>query len=111
MSKALLEKTFQEYQHTRSNLAKLVGRKQQLETQLKENETVQKEFQLLSNDANIFKLIGPTLLKQDKNEARSHVKTRLEFIRNEIQKLDEELKVLELQEQEQAKQVSFYQFY
>lgn len=111
MSKALLEKTFQEYQQTRSNLAKLVGKRQQLETQLKENEMVQKEFQLLSNEANIFKLIGPTLLKQDKSESMSHVKTRLEFIRNEIHKLDGELKALESQEQEQAKQVSFYQFY
>jgi len=66
---------------------------------------VQKEFQLLGSDSNIYKLIGPTLLKQDRKESMTHVKTRLEFIRNEIQKLDSELKGLKAQEQEKAEQV------
>ena len=66
---------------------------------------VQKEFQILSPQASIHKLVGPTLIKQERKEAVSHVKTRLEFIKNEIQKLEVELKELETQEQAKATQL------
>ncbi len=99
------ERVFQEYEQIRSQLGKAVNRRQQLEAQLKENEMVQKEFQGLSAQAGIFKLIGPTLLKQERNEAMAHVKTRLEFIQSEIQKLEGELKSLEAQEKAKAEQL------
>jgi prefoldin beta subunit len=102
---SLGDKVFQDYQQIRSRLNKAIGQRQQLEAQLKENEVVQKELQVLSAQADVFKLVGPTLLKQERNDAISHVKTRLEFIRNEIQKLEAELKDLEVQEQAMAKQV------
>ncbi len=42
------------------------------------------EFALLPTDANIYKLVGPVLLKQDGPEAVSTVKRRLEFIQGEM---------------------------
>lgn len=42
------------------------------------------EFALLEEDANIYKLIGPVLVKQDRSEATSNVDKRLEFIRAEM---------------------------
>lgn len=42
------------------------------------------EFSGLDDDANIFKLIGPVLLKQDKSEAIMAVGGRLEFIEAEM---------------------------
>lgn len=42
------------------------------------------EFARLTNDENIYKLVGPVLLKQDKIEADSTVKGRLEFITKEM---------------------------
>lgn len=42
------------------------------------------EFETLSDDANIYKLVGPILLKQDTAEAKSTVDGRLEFIDKEM---------------------------
>jgi|AntAceMinimDraft_5_1070358.scaffolds.fasta_scaffold06758_5 hypothetical protein len=41
------------------------------------------ELEKLEEDANVFKLIGPVLIKQDLVEAKSNVGKRLEFITNE----------------------------
>lgn len=38
----------------------------------------------MKDDANIYKLIGPVLLKQEKSEAVMAVDGRLEFIGNEL---------------------------
>jgi prefoldin beta subunit len=45
---------------------------------------VQKEFASLDDEANIYKLVGPVLLKQDKAEAVLAVDGRLEFIVGEM---------------------------
>ncbi len=42
------------------------------------------EFEGLEDDANIYKMVGPVLLKQDKTEAVMAVNGRLEFIENEM---------------------------
>lgn len=42
------------------------------------------EFALLDDEANIYKQIGPVLLKQDKTEAVMAVNSRLEFIEKEM---------------------------
>lgn len=38
----------------------------------------------MKDDANIYKLVGPVLLKQEKTEAVMAVDGRLEFIENEM---------------------------
>lgn len=43
-----------------------------------------KEFSVLNEDANIYKLIGPVLVKQDRAEAVMNVDKRLEFIEAEM---------------------------
>jgi prefoldin beta subunit len=42
------------------------------------------EFDILDDDANIYKQIGPVLLKQDKTEAVMSVNGRLEFIEKQM---------------------------
>lgn len=42
------------------------------------------EFKSLDSDANIYKLVGPVLLKQDKSEAVMAVEGRLNFIEKEM---------------------------
>lgn len=42
------------------------------------------EFDTLDDDANIYKQLGPVLLKQDKTEASMAVSSRLEFIEKEM---------------------------
>lgn len=42
------------------------------------------EFTKLAEDANIYKLVGPVLLKQDKSEAILAVNGRLEYIEKDM---------------------------
>lgn len=56
---------------------------------------IMQELELLDEDANIFKLVGPVLIKQDPLEATSNVKKRLEFIKGEVDRLDAQLKRLD----------------
>ncbi len=43
-----------------------------------------KELELVESDQDIFKLIGPALVKQEKSDAVSNVKKRLAFIAEEV---------------------------
>ncbi|AAG12866.1 hydrophilic protein, putative; 29542-30030 [Arabidopsis thaliana] len=52
--------------------------------QLGENELVLKELDLLEEDANVYKLIGPVLVKQDLAEANANVRKRIEYISAEL---------------------------
>jgi prefoldin beta subunit len=45
---------------------------------------ISQEFDALEDDETIYKLVGPVLLKQEKFEAESTVKGRLDFIGNEM---------------------------
>ena len=47
------------------------------------------EFNLLSPDASIFKLVGPILAKQDIGESKANVQKRVEYIAKEIQRMDQ----------------------
>jgi prefoldin beta subunit len=42
------------------------------------------EFKLLEEDANVFKLVGPVLVKQDLQEARANIAKRMEYIKTEV---------------------------
>ncbi|KFZ03670.1 hypothetical protein V502_10760 [Pseudogymnoascus sp. VKM F-4520 (FW-2644)] len=65
-------------------LQTIVSARQKLESQQQENKGVKREFDSLAEEANIYKLVGPVLLKQEKTEAVMAVDGRLEFIDNEI---------------------------
>ncbi len=51
---------------------------------------VLQELNLVQGDdeAVVYKLVGPVLAKQDMEEARTNVKTRLDFITKEIDRMD-----------------------
>ncbi|KAH7345994.1 Prefoldin [Pyrenochaeta sp. MPI-SDFR-AT-0127] len=80
------------YQGFQTELSTAVEARQKLESQQQENTTVKKEFDILDDDANIFKQIGPVLLKQDKTEAVMAVNGRLEFIDKEIKRFEQQIK-------------------
>ncbi|CAI0545116.1 unnamed protein product, partial [Linum tenue] len=63
--------------------------------QLGENELVLKELELLKEDANVYKLIGPVLVKQDLAEANANVRKRIEYISAELKRLDATVQDLE----------------
>ncbi|KAF2096323.1 putative prefoldin subunit 6, partial [Rhizodiscina lignyota] len=80
-----------EYQTIQNELQSVVDARQKLEAQEQENKGVQEEFTQLSEDANIYKLVGPVLMKQDKNEAIMAVDSRLEYIGKEIKRVEQQL--------------------
>ncbi|RDW67986.1 hypothetical protein BP5796_07227 [Coleophoma crateriformis] len=90
-----LQALSEEYTSLQQELQTNVASRQKLESQQQENKGVQKEFKSLDDDANIYKLVGPVLLKQDKTEAVLAVDGRLEFIDNEIKRVEKQIKEIE----------------
>ncbi|KAF9431393.1 hypothetical protein BGZ76_000370 [Entomortierella beljakovae] len=95
------------YQALQKDYSKAVESRQKLDSQLQENKLVQDEFKNLKDDANIYKLIGPVLTKQDKAEAVTNVDKRIEFIKAEIERVEKQLK--DLQEKSEKKRVELVQ--
>ncbi|KAJ5748877.1 uncharacterized protein N7511_010573 [Penicillium nucicola] len=86
-----LQALTEEFQGMQTELEGLVDARQKLESQQQENEGVQREFAQLDDESNVFKLVGPVLLKQDKTEATMAVNGRLEFIEKEIKRIEGEI--------------------
>ncbi|RMZ82032.1 hypothetical protein DV737_g2324, partial [Chaetothyriales sp. CBS 132003] len=89
-------------QKAQEDLETAVENRQRLEAQHQENKAVKKEFDGLAEDAGIYKLVGPVLLKQDKAEAAGAVDARLDYIGKEMARAETRIK--ELQEWSQNKQ-------
>ncbi|KAL2356282.1 Prefoldin [Cryomyces antarcticus] len=102
-----LQSLSDEFQSLQTELQTTVSARQKLESQQQENLGVQKEFATLSDDANVYKLVGPVLLKQDTSEARSTVDGRLEFIEKEIKRI--ETQIASVQEKSEQKKMEIYQ--
>ncbi|KAF9169757.1 hypothetical protein BGX21_010000 [Mortierella sp. AD011] len=98
-----LEADSNAYQALQKDYTKAVESRQRLDSQLQENKLVQDEFKLLKDDANIYKLIGPVLTKQDKTEAVTNVDKRIDFINAEIERVEKQLK--DLQEKTEKKRI------
>ncbi|KAI5790643.1 Prefoldin [Peziza echinospora] len=96
-----------DYQDIQKDLSAIIEARQRLDSQLQENQNVQKEFTTLPSTANIYKLIGPALIKQDKAEAEMNVKKRLEYITSEIVRIETQLRTLE--DKSEAKKVEIIQ--
>lgn len=73
-----------ELQEIGKKLNALVPKRATLMSQQSENEMVKKEFDLLDDEAKIFKLNGPVLVKQDVSEAKANVMNRLKFFQAEM---------------------------
>ncbi|KAI9875862.1 MAG: hypothetical protein M1830_007887 [Pleopsidium flavum] len=110
-----LQSLSEDFQKLQGELQTTVEARQKLESQQQENKGVQKvqkppeidEFAQLAEDANIYKLVGPVLLKQDKSEAVMAVDGRLEFIEKEIKRVEKQIG--EIQEKSESKKMEVYQ--
>ncbi|KAI8827120.1 Prefoldin [Fimicolochytrium jonesii] len=112
MAGAQLEKEMAAFQNLQRDFSKVIESRTQLESQLKENEMVAKEFSLLKPDATIYKLIGPVLVKQEQGEAVTNVKKRVEYITGEIKRLEGQIKDLDKkQEAKKAEVIQLQQAY
>ncbi|KAA8646054.1 hypothetical protein EYZ11_001928 [Aspergillus tanneri] len=103
-----LQAASEEFQKLQTDMDGLVEARQKLESQQQENENVRKEFNSLDDESNVYKLVGPVLLKQEKQEALMAVNGRLEFIEKEIKRIEEEIK--ENQDQSDKKRAEILQY-
>lgn len=69
---------------TSPEMQNTIQAREKLDAQRQENLGVKKEFDRIKPGEDIYKLVGPVLLKQDKVEAESTVDGRLEFLRKEL---------------------------
>jgi len=101
-----LQSLSDEFQKLQGELQTAVDARRKLESQQQENKSVQKEFSKLENDANIYKLVGPVLLKQERSEAVMAVDARLVFIEKEIKRVEKQ--ILDVQEKSETKKLEIY---
>lgn len=90
-----LQKELEVFNGLQKEYRKAVAQKQQLDGQLNENKAVKDELLLLKKDSEVYKLIGPVLVKQDLEEAKQNVAKRMEYINKEIKRIDGHISALE----------------
>lgn len=78
----------EELQRTRNDL-------QLVMQQMTENEMVKQELALLDPSTNVYKMVGPVLIKNSLEDANETVTKRLEFINGEKNRLEAKNKELE----------------
>eukprot|EP00760_Papus_ankaliazontas_P005714 PhM_4_TR12734/c0_g1_i1/m.59863/K04798/pfdB, PFDN6; prefoldin beta subunit len=104
MSLELLNKQVQEEAENvrviREKRSKLVTQRHTLTSQVTENDMVKAELANLDTDATIYKLIGPVLVSQDKSDANAVVEKRLEYLNNEMKRVDATIKDYDKKEEE-----------
>ncbi|KAK1920860.1 Prefoldin [Papiliotrema laurentii] len=88
---AKLQSSSLAFQKMEGEMAGIIEARQRLDSQQSENELVLKEFAQLKSHNTVYKLIGPSLVPQDANEAKANVEKRLEFIKNEIKRVEDQL--------------------
>ena len=57
-------------------------------TQLTENEMVNQELAILDSSTNVYKMVGPVLIKNSLDDANETVSKRIEFITVEKKRLE-----------------------
>lgn len=90
-----LNKVVEGYKANQAEHSKLVKNRQELTAKYGETETVLEELKRLEADANVYKAVGPVLVKQDLMEAKSNVSNRLDYIKKDIDRLESQIKSME----------------
>jgi len=90
-----------EFQTLQNELSTIISARQRLDSQLTENKSVATEFSKLKDSNTIYKMVGPVLLKQTKENADLAVKGRLTYIEGEIKRV--EAQINETQEKQERK--------
>jgi prefoldin beta subunit len=72
------------FREIQDEIQKLRADQQTLLSQQSENEMVKQELNLLSDGDQVYKMIGPTLMKNDTDDAKQTVEQRLTMITGEL---------------------------
>ena len=104
-----LKTQIDKYKHAQRDYHKALNLRQQLDGQLNENIAVMEELQLLKSADNVFKLIGPVLIKQDLDEAKQNVTKRMEYISSELKRVEELIPTLDKEHDAHRETLEKYQ--
>lgn len=63
------------------------------------------ELDMVEEDANVYKLIGPALIKQDVTEAKANVDKRIEYITTELNRYEKSIKSLDKKQDEKREEI------
>ncbi|XP_012259098.2 prefoldin subunit 6 [Athalia rosae] len=84
-----LQAELEKFKLVEKDFHKALAQRQQLDGQLNENTAVKQELDLLKSGNDVFKLIGPVLVKQDLDEAKQNVVKRMEYISAELKRTED----------------------
>ncbi|CAH3034071.1 hypothetical protein pdam_00010095 [Pocillopora damicornis] len=90
-----MQTELEKFKAVQKDLQKLINTRQQLDGQLNENKVVKEELDIIEPDGNVYKLIGPVLVKQDLEEAKQNVGKRIEYITTELKRNETGIKDVE----------------
>eukprot|EP00923_Selenidium_pygospionis_P014536 GHVN01025077.1.p2 GENE.GHVN01025077.1~~GHVN01025077.1.p2 ORF type:complete len:117 (-),score=21.59 GHVN01025077.1:133-483(-) len=105
MSNTQVEELAREFKAAQSKFEENSNTEQQLRTQLHENETVEKEFDNLEADATVYKLVGPVLVREDLPDAKENVKKRIQYIKEELKRVEKSSQEQQKKTEQIAKQL------
>ena len=104
-----LEGHLNNFRTLHKEIGKLQSSSSEQGTRILENEMVLKELELLEDEAQVFKLIGPVLVKQELVEVKNNVSKRIEFIKNDISRLGDNIAAKDKQQDEVKKAIGALQ--
>ncbi|XP_043520668.1 prefoldin subunit 6 isoform X2 [Frieseomelitta varia] len=104
-----LKTEIDKYKQVQKDYHKALNQRRQLDGQLNENIAVKKELDLLKPEDDVFKLIGPVLIKQDVEEAKQNVAKRMEYITSELKRVDELITTLDKKQDTHCETLEKYQ--
>jgi prefoldin beta subunit len=82
-----LQKDFAELS---TQLSKLAQTRQQLLAQLNENEGVRAEIMLLTPEAELYRTLGPSLIRTEIVDAKALVEGRIDRLKRDVKRLEEQ---------------------
>lgn len=96
---SIVDEKLELYRTIQSDISQLFLSKQTLLSQFNENTLVKGELDLLGNGEGdedgdgerVYKLVGPILMRVSLEESKENVEKRLQFIENEIKKIDNQI--------------------
>ncbi|EPR63513.1 putative prefoldin subunit 6 [Toxoplasma gondii TgCatPRC2] len=88
MSQEQLTEAMREFDRLIGKMEENLQMRNKLMTQQNENEGVAKELGQLQDDSVLYKIVGPVLVRQNREDATATVNKRLDYIRGELQRCD-----------------------
>ena len=94
-----LQNELAKYKQVQKEYQKTISMRQQLEGKMHENIVVKEELNRIKTGCDVYKLIGPVLVKQELVDAKENIAKRIEFIVSEIKNTENKIKSLDEQQE------------